>query len=113
LKSAQIEEMAAPDFGLKLGLRDYNFKDYTLRLDARKVGEAKLGWIKPDGTPQKSVPSFVKESENLTAKLKDIRATAKNIKKASTPQRDRIDRLYTEDMSWSEETHREAYLDQR
>jgi len=111
LKPAQIEEMAAPDFGLDLGLRDYDFKDYTLRLDARKVGEAKLGWIKPDGMPQKSVPSFVKDSETLKAQLTAIRATAKNIKKASTAQRDRIDRLYTEDMSWSEDAHREAYLD--
>lgn len=111
LKPAQIEEMAAPDFGLDLGLRDYAFKDYTLRLDARKVGEAKLGWIKPDGTPQKSVPSFVKDSETLKAQLTAVRTTAKNIKKASTAQRDRIDRLYTEDMSWSEDTHRQAYLD--
>ncbi len=111
LKSAEIEEMAAPDFGLKLGLRDYAFKDYTLRLDARKVGEAKLGWIKPDGSPQKSVPSFVKDSDTLKTQLTAVRTTAKNIKKASTAQRDRIDRLYTEDMSWSEAAHREAYLD--
>ncbi|MEP4053008.1 MAG: DUF4132 domain-containing protein [Litorimonas sp.] len=111
LKSAEIEEMAAPDFGLALGLRDYPFKDYTLQLDARRVGEAKLSWIKPDGAPQKSVPSFVKESETLKTQLTAVRTTAKNIKKASTAQRDRIDRLYTEDMSWTEDAHRQAYLD--
>ncbi len=110
LKSAEIEEMAAPDFGLTQGLRDYPFKDYTLRLDARRIGEAKLAWIKPDGSAQKSVPSFIKESETLKKQLTAIRATAKNIKKASTAQRDRIDRLYTEDMSWTPEAHRKAYL---
>ena len=111
LKSAEIEEMAAPDFGLEQGIRDYPFKDYTLRLTATRVGEAKLSWIKPDGTPQKSVPSFIKDSETLKKSLTAVRATAKNIKKASTAQRDRIDRLYTEDMSWSEDALKNAYLD--
>jgi len=110
LKSAQIEEMAAPDFGLKQGLRDYAFKDYKLRMDATRVGQAALSWIKPDGSPQKSVPSFVKESETLKKTLSNVRAIAKNIKKTSTAQRDRIDRLYTEDMSWDEETLLKAYL---
>jgi hypothetical protein len=103
--------MAAPDFGLTQGVREYPFKDFRLKLDARRVGEAKLSWVKPDGAPQKSVPSFVKESEALKSQLTAIRTTAKNIKKASTAQRDRIDRLYTEDMSWTEEAHRQAYLD--
>ena len=110
LKSAEIEEMAAPDFGLNQGIRDYAFKDYTLRLNAQRVGEAKLSWIKPDGSPQKSVPSFIKESETLKKQLTAVRASAKNIKKASTAQRDRIDRLYTEDMSWTPDAHAKAYL---
>jgi len=111
LKPAEIEEMAAPDFGLDQGVREYAFKDYTLRLTATRVGQVQLSWIKPDGTSQKSVPSFIKDSETLKKSLTAVRATAKNIKKASTAQRDRIDRLYTEDMSWTEETLQKAYLD--
>lgn len=110
LKSAEIEEMAAPDFGLIQGIRDYQFKDYTLRLIATRVGEATITWIKPDGSPQKSVPSFIKDSDTLKKHLTAIRATAKNIKKASTAQRDRIDRLYMENMSWTADAHAKAYL---
>lgn len=111
LKSAEIEEMAAPDFGLTLGRKDIAFKDYTLALKATSPGEATLSWIKPDGSAQKSVPSFVKESETLKAKLKKARDQVKEIKKASTAQRDRIDRLYTEDMQWEPERFQQYYRD--
>lgn len=111
LKPAEIEDMAAPDFGLELGIKSVKFKDYTLRVDARQTGQAVISWIKPDGKLQKSVPSFVKDNTSLSQKLKTIRAQAKDIKKASTAQRDRIDRLYTEDMSWDPEAFAKYYLD--
>ena len=110
LKSTEIEDMAVPDFGLTQGIREWPFKDYKLRLDASEVGQAQISWVKPDGKPQKTVPSFVKESATLNQKLSDIRKSTKEIKKASTAQRDRIDRLYTEDMSWTPEAFHKYYL---
>ena len=111
LKPAEIEEMAAPDFGLSLGIKNFKFDDYTLRLNAKEAGKATLSWLKPDGILQKSVPSFVKEKAIHKNTLKNVRTLAKEIKKASTAQRDRIDRLYTEDMSWSPEAFQKYYLD--
>lgn len=110
LKPAQIEDMAAPDFGLTLGIKDIAFEDYTLRVDASEVGQAALSWLKPDGSAQKSVPSFIKDKAPLKKKLANIRAQAKEIKKASTAQRDRIDRLFTEDMHWAPEDFEKYYL---
>ena len=110
LKSAEIEEMAAPDFGLALGVRDYSFKDFTFRIETAGPGEVKQTWLKPDGQPQKSVPSFIKDTESLKTKLQSIRGRVKDIKKASSAQRDRIDRLYTEDMSWDYDRFQQYYL---
>ncbi|MGB0906544.1 MAG: DUF4132 domain-containing protein, partial [Maricaulaceae bacterium] len=110
LKPAQIEEMAAPDFGLEMGVKEATFKDYTLRLEATRVGQAVLSWLKTDGTTQKSVPSFIKDSAPMKRQLADMRAQAKEIKKASSAQRDRIDRLFTEDMRWEVEDFEKYYL---
>ncbi len=111
LKAAEIEDMAAPDFGMALGIKHFSFDDYRLKLEAVDVGQASLTWFKPDGSVQKTVPAFVKEKAAYKKKLTEVRALVKEIKKASTAQRDRIDRLYTEDMSWAPEAFQDYYLD--
>lgn len=110
IKPAQIEEIAAPDFGLVNGELVESFNDYQLMLRMTGVGTTQLQWLKPDGQPQKSVPAFVKNSSKLSGKLKKLRDLAKQVKQSSTTQRDRIDRLYCEDMSWSVEEFEKHYL---
>lgn len=110
IKSAQIEEIAASDFGLIDGKRVETFDEYKLVLKLISVGVTELQWLKPDGKLQKSVPAFVKTSSRLTEKLKNQRDLAKQIKQASSVQRDRIDRLYTEDMSWCLADFKTYYL---
>ena len=75
------------------------------------VGKVALQWFTPDGRPQKSVPAFVKSSKGHADRLKDLRAAAKEVERSSTVQRDRIDRLYVEDMTWSYADFRRYYLD--
>jgi hypothetical protein len=111
LKPARIEELAAPDFGLDHGRRSETFADCTLTMTLSGVGKADLQWLKPDGTPQKSVPAFVKSSKEHADRLKALQAIAKEIQQASTAQRDRIDRLFVENMSWSYDDFRKLYLD--
>ncbi|NOQ15377.1 MAG: DUF4132 domain-containing protein [Methyloprofundus sp.] len=101
IKPAQIEEISASDYGLCNGERIEAFAEYKLVLRLTAVGATELQWLKPDGKAQKSVPAFVKTNAKLSEKLKKLRDLAKQIKQASTTQRDRIDRLYSEDMSWS------------
>lgn len=101
IKPAQVEEIAAADYGLINGERSTSFDDYQLILRLTGVGKTELQWIKPDGKPQKSVPAFVKDKEKFKLKLAKYRDLAKQVKQASTTQRDRIDRLYTEELSWT------------
>ena len=110
LKSAQIEEIAAPDFGMVAGERVEAFDDYRLVLRHTRVGAAELQWLKPDGKVQKSVPAFVKDSAKHAGKMKKMRDLVKQVKQASTAQRDRIDRLYLEDMCWTADAFDRYYL---
>ena len=54
----ELKEMAVPDHHLIRGEKTIPFDTYQLRvyLDGKKVNQQ---WIKPDGTPMKSVPSLV------------------------------------------------------
>ena len=102
----QIEDMAVDDFKLHNHSRDYAFNDYTCRLAITGVGKSELQWFKPDGTPQKTVPGFVKD--DFAAKLKKIKATQKNLNAQLTAQRDRLDQMLRSDQRISRE-HAEQY----
>ena len=106
-----LEEMAVPTLGLAMGQRTWDLAGYTLTLDASEPGKAALSWTKPDGTPMKSVPAAMRQSEALAAQLKEARALAKEAKAALATQRDRLDRLYGQGASWTADAHRAAYLD--
>lgn len=83
--------MAVEDFGLTDGKLSVAFDDYTCTLTITGVGKSELAWQKPDGTPQKSVPSFVKDHHADT--LKELKSTQKLINTTLTAQKDRLDRL--------------------
>jgi len=110
IKAAEVEQMAAPDFSLKNGQHIEKFDDYKLIVKMTGVGKSELQWLKPGGKTQKTVPSFVKAKPHLAEKLKKMRDLAKQIKQASTAQRDRIDRLYTEEIKWDYEAFDKYYL---
>ncbi len=103
---SQIEDMAVDDFKLQNHSRDYAFNDYTCRLAITGVGKSELQWFKPDGTPQKTVPSFVKD--DFADKLKKIKATQKNLNTQLTAQRDRLDQMLRSEQRISRE-HAEQY----
>ena len=86
-----LEDMAVDDFGLIDGKLAVKFGDYTCTLRIVGVGKTELSWQKPDGTPQKSVPSFIKDSH--ADALKELKATQKLINTTLTAQKDRLDRL--------------------
>lgn len=111
LKPAQIEDMAAPDFGLKDGERQWAFDDYTLKLTVAGPGDADLQWLKPDGKPQKSVPAFVEATKAHSDRLKSAKDILKQVRSSTTVQRDRIDRLYVDDMRWPYAEFQKYYLD--
>lgn len=104
----EIEDMAVDDFGLQDGSKTYLFDDYKAVLSITGIGKTELNWFKPDGSPQKSVPAFVKEKH--AAKLKKIKDTSKQIDLTSSAQRDRVDRLLKSERNLSWQQFNEYYL---
>jgi hypothetical protein len=97
----EIEDMAVDDHGLSFGKREFEFENYKATLEITGVGKTELNWFKPDGSPQKSVPSFIKEKH--AAKFKKIKELLKQIDLTTSAQRDRIDRMLkaNRQLSWS------------
>ncbi len=89
----ELEEMAVPDFQLIRGQKTISFNDYqlTISISGSKIVQQ---WIKPDGSPMKSVPSAVKNSQTLSNKLKGIRKEVKEIQKVYSAQKQRIDNQF-------------------
>jgi hypothetical protein len=88
----EIEDLAVDDFGLKDGERMWELEGFKAVLSIISVGKTELKWLKPDGSPQKSVPAAVKEKQ--PAALKEIKDIAKQIETTLAAQRDRIDRMF-------------------
>ncbi|TGV03398.1 DUF4132 domain-containing protein [Flavivirga rizhaonensis] len=110
ISTSEIEELSIPDFGLVDGFKSYAFDDYTLKIEIEALGKVQLSWIKPDGSIQKTAPSFIKESAKHKQVLKKAKETVAQIKKYLTAQRDRIDRLYLYDRIWIYDNFLKYYL---
>lgn len=77
------------DFGLVNNAREWKMKDYTCRLQIKGVGKSEILWFKPDGSPQKTAPSFVKEE--FASTLKEIKSLKKKLDTTLITQRNRVD----------------------
>ncbi|NTS76226.1 DUF4132 domain-containing protein [Catenovulum sp. SM1970] len=109
-KPAQIEEISAPDFDLVDGRLTTTFDDYCFYAQITSTNQVDQVWLKPDGSKQKAVPQFVKSSDAHSNHLKLIKAKIKQIKQSFSAQRERIDRIYTEDMQWNIASFEQFYL---
>lgn len=92
MTTADIEDLAADDFGLTEGVRSESFGDFMAELVVVGIGKTEIRWKKPDGTYQKSEPSVAKTQ--FAEQLKTLKADAKQIQISLTVQRDRIDRQF-------------------
>lgn len=110
MKAAQIEECAVPDYGLLNGERVEQFDDYRVVLRLTDIGAAELQWFKPDGKAQKTVPAFIAQNADYNERYKNLKDIAKHIKQASSAQRERIDRLYLANLTWSYSDFANYYL---
>ena len=103
-----IEDMAVEDFKLSDGKRSYAFEDYNAILEITGIGKSTLSWFKPDGSPQKTVPAFIKEKH--AQQLKQIKDTQKQIDQTTSAQRDRIDRLFRTGRVWNYKNFEQYFL---
>ncbi len=92
ISTAELEDIVNDDFELVDGQITNKFDDYTAIISIEAIGKTELNWFKPDGTPQKSEPSFVKEK--YKEEFTNLKNTAKQVQTALTTQRDRLDREF-------------------
>ncbi|MEM1120509.1 MAG: DUF4132 domain-containing protein, partial [Bacteroidota bacterium] len=111
ISAAEIEDLAVPDYGLVDGKKVWLFEEYQLVVEIVAIGKVTTTWLKPDGKVQKSNPAFIKQSKKLSDKLKAAKAEVKLIQKYLTAQRDRIDRNYIQNRTWTYEAFKEHYLE--
>jgi hypothetical protein len=90
---AEIEDMAAPDFGLENGQLTEEFGDYTATLTLSQ-GKAEVQWQKAD-KPLKSAPSTLKTTH--ADELKELKAAQTQAQQTYTAQRDRLDRSFVDE----------------
>jgi hypothetical protein len=90
---AEIEDMAAPDFGLQAGQVQHEFGEYTatLRLVA---GKAEVQWEKV-GKPLKLAPAALKSTH--AEELKELKNAQAQAQQTFTAQRERLDRSFVEE----------------
>ena len=106
---SELKEMSVPDFGLENGSATYEFGDYTLKLEIKGIGKSKLTWYKPDGTIQKTAPSFVQKDLAYSEQWVQIKLINSQVKKQLTLQRNILDRGYIQDRKWNY-AHFEQYF---
>ena len=106
---AELEEMSVPTFGMQdIGTLTEVLGDFTATIRLQR-SRSQLSWQKPDGKPQKSVPTAVKN--DFAEDLKELKATAKEMEKMLSAQRARVEGLYLQPASWSVALWRERYFD--
>ena len=98
MSPAEIEDMAAPDFGLENGQLVEAFGEYTATLTLAE-GKAEVQWQKA-GKPLKSAPAALKATH--ADELKELKSAQTQAQQTYTTQRDRLDRSFVDErrMPW-------------
>lgn len=110
ISSLQLEERVVPDYGFEDGGKTVALGDYSLRISVAGPGRLSQQWLRPDGTPQKTVPDAMGKTAESKAIWEETKVEIATIKKVLTAQRDRIDRLFAEDIAWDLEEVERYYV---
>ena len=103
----QLLERVVPTHGLDAdGRRKIPVGGWTAVLEVEPA-RVTTRWLGPGGDKQKTTPAAVKEA----AELRDVKAAAKELRKALATERARLESLLAEDAVWSIDDWRSAYLE--
>jgi hypothetical protein len=102
-----LEELGTPAFGFERGERRETLggADVVLRLDGNKVTTT---WTNDKGKPVKLPPATVKREHK--DELKELKQAAKDAEGVVAATKNRLDKLYLDDRSWTLAEWRERYL---
>lgn len=93
-------EANVPSYGLEQGgVGKVKFGAYNAMIQVQETGKVVLSWQTPTGKAQKSVPAEVRREHKKP--LKELKDRCKDISAMLASQRGRIERLYTEQRSWT------------
>ena len=106
----ELKEMAVPNYGMEKGAKHIEFDDYILSatIDGSKLTQQ---WIKPDGSPMKSMPSKVKNTPALKKKLATLRKEFKETAKVFSAQKQRIDNQFILGRTWDFTSFKKFYVE--
>jgi len=105
----EIEDLAASDFELQEGVREFVVGHFIARLEITGIGKSQLRWINTNGLVIKSVPIQVKEEH--ADMLKEIKSIQKQVDQATSAQRERIDRMLRIDRNMTLEYFISHYIE--
>ncbi len=105
----EIEEMSVPTYGMtEIGRMEESIGDYTAVLEVID-DKPVLRFLKPDGSPQKTIPTALKEHH--AGDLKELKGSTQDLEKMLTAQKDRLDNLFLLRKSWPYGMWRQRYMD--
>lgn len=104
----EVQEMALENFGLAEGKRIEQVGSYQATLQITGIGKSEVLWQAADGSIQKSIPKDVKD--NFGSELRQLKEIQKQINQTGPVQRDRMDRIFRSNRSWTMEKFRDYYL---
>ncbi|MDQ1089774.1 DUF4132 domain-containing protein [Siphonobacter sp. SORGH_AS_1065] len=104
----EVQEMALDNYGLENGTWTEKIGDYQATLQVTGVGKSELLWQTSDGSIQKSIPKEVKD--NFGSELRQLKELQKQVNQTGSVQRDRIDRIFRSNRSWTMEKFQDYYL---
>jgi hypothetical protein len=104
----EVEDLAVPSYGLENGALTQEFDGYKVILRVEGVGKVLLTWQNPEGKALKSVPAAVKNAH--ASALKELAGLQKEIQKTLIAWRDRLDRSFVLNRSWSWQAFDQYYF---
>ena len=108
MSTEELEEIAVPTYGFdETGTLREEFGEFTAELKIIGTDSTELRWLKADGSPQKTVPTAVKET--CAEDWKEFKRTVQDIEKMLPAQRDRIERLLLSEREMEFDKWRERY----
>lgn len=110
LSAADLEELGVPTNGLQnVGECRATFDEGTALLRITDRLGIELSWLDQNGTIKKSIPATV--SAKAPEQIKALKRTEKDLKKLLPAHRDRLERLFLQQRTWSLADFRNRYLD--
>lgn len=104
-----LDDLAVPTVALVGGRRRERFGNYAADIVVAATQLVDIQWYGPDGTARKSEPAEVKHQ--FPEEIRTFKRQADDLRKMLPAQRDRIERFFMAERTWSLGDWRERYLD--